>query len=127
MINEYDYYCPKCDEKLSIDNQVLFHIQRSNKDMVKLYLDPKPRSYKYKCEPHIDFKKNEVVEFTCPHCNKNLESEKYANFTQIVLKVTDKVLFEVFFSRIYGDHRTYVGIEDFEEEYGRQIRGQNCN
>jgi hypothetical protein len=37
------------------------------------------------------------------------------------MKVTEKVLFDVFFSRVYGDHRTYVGIEDFEEEYGHKI------
>ena len=97
MINQYDYYCPKCDEKLSEDNQVLFHIHRSNKDMVKLFLDPKPRSYKYKCEPWVDFKENEVVDFACPHCNESLESDKYSNFVAIILKVTDKVIFDVFF------------------------------
>ena len=121
MISHYDYYCPKCDEKLSKKNQVLFFIQRDNMELVKLYLDPKPRSYKYKCEPWIDFQENEIVDFICPHCNVNLESDKYSNFVKIVLKVTDNVLFDVFFSRVYGDHRTYVGIEDFEEEYGHKI------
>ena len=48
-------------------------------------------------------------------------SDKYSNFVKIILKVTDKVLFDVFFSRVYGDHRTYVGIEDFDEEYGHKI------
>ena len=121
MISQYDYYCPKCDEQLSQNNQVLFNVQRSNREVVKLYLDPKPRSYKYRCEPWSDFQENEVVNFTCPHCKENLESEKYSNFIKITMKVTDKVLFDVFFSRVYGDHRTYVGIEDFEEEYGNKI------
>ena len=121
MINQYDYHCTKCDEKLSKNNQVLFNVSRSNNSLVKLYLDPKPRSYKYKCMPWVDFKEEETVDFVCPHCNSSLISEKYPNFIKIILKVTDKVVFDVFFSRIYGDHRTYVGIEDFEEEYGHKI------
>ena len=121
MISQYDYYCPKCDEKLSEENRVLFHVIRSDSSMVKLSLDPKPRSYKYKCEPWTDFKEDEIVDFTCPNCEENLQSDKYSNFIQIILKVTDKVIFDVFFSRVYGDHRTYVGIEDFEEEYGKKI------
>jgi transcription initiation factor IIE alpha subunit len=121
MINQYDYYCPKCDEKLNKNNQVLFNITRMDSSLVQLFLDPKPRSYKYKCKPWVDFEENEVVNFTCPYCDSSLTSEKYPNFIKITLKVTEKVLFDVFFSRIYGDHRTYVGIEDFEEEYGHKI------
>jgi hypothetical protein len=121
MINQFDYHCPKCDEKLSNNSQVIFNITRCDNSFTTLLLDPKPRSYKYKCSPWVDFKENEVVVFTCPHCDSNLASEKYPNFIQITLKVTDKVLFDVFFSCIYGDHRTYVGIEDFEEEYGDKI------
>jgi len=121
MISQYDYHCPKCDGKLSEDNKVLFHVKTTDQEMVKLFLDPKPRSYKYNCHPWVDFKENEVVDFVCPHCNESLTSEKYSKFVQITLKVTDKVLFDVFFSRVYGDHRTYVGIEDFEEEYGGKI------
>ena len=121
MINHYDYYCPKCDEKLSQNNQVLFHISTHNNQSAQLYLDPKPMTYKYKCVPWVDFKENEIVEFACPHCLHNLQSEKYPNFIKIILKVTDNVLFDVYFSRIYGDHRTYVGIEDFEEEYGHKM------
>lgn len=120
-INKYDYFCPKCDHILSKNNQVIFTIKRSNDEKVRLYLDPKPGSYNYKCEPETQFDSGEEVEFYCPHCNQNLQSEKYSKFVQITLKVTKKVVFDVFFSRIHGDHSTYVGIEDFEEEYGHKI------
>ena len=121
MINQYDYYCPKCDEMLSENNQVIFNIQRKNNEKIKLFLDPRPGSYDIKCEPETTFELTEKVDFYCPHCEGNLESDKYSKFIEIILKVTDKVIFDVFFSRIYGDHTTYVGIEDFEEEYGEKI------
>ena len=121
MINQFDYSCPKCDVKLSKNNLVLFNVNRNKDKTVKLFLDPKPLVYSFKCEPKTTFIKDEIVNFSCFNCNVNLQSDKYPNFLYIVLKVTDKVVFDVFFSRIYGDHRTYVGIEDFEEEYGHKI------
>lgn len=121
MINQYDYYCPKCKGKLNENNKVILNIYRANKSNTKIFLDPKPHSYNLTCEPEIDFQKNEVVDFLCPHCNENLKSVEYEKFVQITLKVTDGVFFDIFFSRVYGDHRTYVGIEDFKEEYGAKI------
>ena len=123
MINQYDYYCPKCDSKLNTNNKVVFNIRRSSDEMIKLFLDPKPMSYNFRCEPEpiAAFIENEIVDFSCPHCDKSLESDKYSKFVEIRLMVTENVFFEVFFSRIYGDHKTYVGIEDFEEEYGDKI------
>lgn len=121
-LNQYDYYCPKCKGLLSKNNQVVFEINKRNKERGKLMLDPKPGSYNYKCKPQLQFDKNELVDFNCPKCKSSLSSEKYNKFVQIHLKVTEKVLIDVFFSRMHGVHKTYVGIEDFEEEYGDEIR-----
>jgi len=121
MINQYDYYCPKCKEKLNENNKVILNVYRTNNSIAKIFLDPNPHSYNIKCEPKIEFQENEIVDFVCPHCNENLKSVEYETFVLITLKVTNTVFFDVFFSRVYGDHRTYVGIEDFKEEYGDQI------
>tara|TARA_B100000809_G_scaffold187996_2_gene186337 strand:- start:590 stop:967 length:378 start_codon:yes stop_codon:yes gene_type:complete len=121
MINQYDYYCPKCKGKLNEDSKVILNVCRTDKSKSKIYLDPKPHSYNLKCEPEIEFKKNEIVDFLCPNCNANLKSVEYEKFVQITLKVTEGVFFDIFFSRVYSDHRTYVGIEDFKEEYGDRI------
>ena len=121
-INEYDYYCPKCQHQLSNEKTVLFHVKRSNSEQAKLYLNPKPGSYDFSCDPAISFSTNELVDFYCPGCNQSLNSSKYDKFVEIALKITDMVYLEVFFSRIYGIHKTYVGIEDFEKEYGEEIR-----
>lgn len=121
-IDEYDYYCPKCSQKLSMDGHVVFDIKRLNNEAGKLYLDPKPGSYEFKCEPEMTFEAGELVDFYCPNCKGSLTSGKYEKFVEIGLKITDQVFIDVFFSRIYGMHKTYVGIEDFENEYGDQIR-----
>lgn len=121
-IDLYDYYCPKCNNMLSDGDYVVFDIIRTNNEKAKLFLSPKPGSYEFKCVPPLNFNKEELVDFCCPKCNQNLSSNKYNKFVQILLKITDKVFIDVFFSRIYGVHKTYVGIEDFEEEFGSAIR-----
>ena len=121
-INQYDYYCPKCAKMLSNKNHVVFNIVSSKQEKAQLSLNPKPGSYDFICAPQLSFEKDELVDFYCPHCEQNLASDKFNKFIQIHLKITDKVLIDVFFSRIYGLHKTYVGIEDFEEEYGDDIR-----
>jgi hypothetical protein len=125
MINQYNYYCPKCNDKLDQDSKIVLNLLKINGEKAKIFLDPKPHSYKVNCEPKISFKKNELVEFICPSCNINLASVEYNKFACIILKVTENVIFEVFFSRIYGDHRTFVGIEDFKEEYGDKIKSKD--
>lgn len=121
-INKYDYYCPKCDQRLNEKKYVVFSVQRNNNEKLKIYLNPKPGSYDFKCEPEVVFDKGEIVDFHCTNCDASLESDKYSKFVQIKLKITDGVFIDVFFSRIYGDYKTYVGLEDFEEEYGSKLK-----
>jgi len=121
MINQYKYRCPHCDKKLNKNKHVDFIIRRENGQKATLSLDPQPRTYNFKCIPEINFKKGEIIDFFCPYCDKNLESKTYSKFVELHLNVTKGVVFKVFFSRIYGAQETYVGIEDFEEEYGEKI------
>lgn len=117
-LSAYNYYCPHCDALLSKKNQVVFKIKRNNNEEALLYLKPKPRDYGFECKPLLNFEKDELVDFFCVKCDANLQSKNYPEFVTIYLKVTNNVVFDVFFSRIHGQHKTYVGIEDFNEHYG---------
>ena len=121
ILNQYNYHCPKCNNLLNKDNKVLLNLIRKNGEKARIFLNPKPHSYDVSCEPEISFYENEIVDFICPKCNINLTSAEYDKFIKIILRVTDGVLFDVFLSRVYGDHRTFVGLEDFKEEYGAKI------
>lgn len=121
MINEYEYYCPKCNVKLSKQKKINFLIKRDNNQEAIILLEPKPGSYKYECLPEFNFSEKEIIDFYCPECNANLKSDKYSRFIEITLQVSPKVTMDVFFSRVHGVHKTFVGIEDFENEYGDKI------
>ncbi|MCB9361576.1 MAG: hypothetical protein H6587_11100 [Flavobacteriales bacterium] len=121
MINEYNYHCFHCKNQLNKDQEVEFLIERNTKEKARIFLSPTPKSYNYRTEPAIKFEKDEIVDFFCVQCNKSLVSEEYPKFIKIHLKVTENVLIDVFFSRIHGVQKTYVGLEDFKETYGDEM------
>ena len=118
MLAEYDYHCPHCSQLLNADNKVIFKIEKSTSEKGTIELSPKVGEYSYKCEPNMIFENGEAMEFFCPACKVNLKSKKYPKFIALRLFVTSSVHFEMLFSRVFGDRRTYVITEDMTEKYG---------
>ena len=118
MLTEYDYHCPKCNQLLNSEKTVVFQIKKSTGETGIIELDPKPGEYTYKCEPDIPFEKGEEIDFYCPACKVNLQSKQYPKYIEMKLRVNSTINFEVLFSRIFDDRRTYVITEDMIEKYG---------
>jgi len=112
MSRDYQYYCPECYQEISDEEEIIFDVSRSNGDKLKLFLNKLPRNYNIRSEPPTDFVKGELVEFYCPHCTMNLESPQYDKFIEIELKINGKGSIEVSFSKIYGERRTFLGLEE---------------
>ncbi len=121
MLNQYSYHCPHCKSQLNKENEVEFLIERNNNDKVNIYLAPTPKTYGYRTNPNTSFEDKEMVDFLCVKCDESLISDSYKKFIKIHLKVTEKVLIDVFFSRVHGVEKTYVGLEDFKETYGDEM------
>jgi hypothetical protein len=122
----YNYICPHCKHSLNKNKRVVLKIKRKNNETATIYLNPKPFEYDYTTDPPLTLNENEEVTFYCPHCDKDLSSEEYNKFVKILMVVADKLEVDVFFSKIYGIHKTYVGIEDFMDEYGEEIKKLNA-
>ena len=118
ILTEYNYHCPNCNQLLNAENTVIFHVKKSTGESGIIELNPKVGEYSYKCEPEMHFEENEAIEFYCPACKKNLQSKKFPKFVELKLHVTDTIHFDMLFSRIFGDRRTYVITEDMTEKYG---------
>lgn len=121
MLNEFNYHCPYCKKQLNKNQEVEFLITTESKRKGKIFLSPTPQTYGFRTEPEFNFKQKEEVEFICANCNENLRSKAYPKYVKIHLKITDKVLIDVFFSRVHGVRKTYVGLEDFKETYGDEM------
>jgi hypothetical protein len=118
MFKSYKYFCPKCDEQLSDHNHVSFHILEDGKFKTSIKLNPKPGEYDYLCESSVQLNMGERLNFHCPACNENLQSEQFFDFVSINMKPTERIVFEVLFDRTCGQHATYVMTEDMVEKHG---------
>ena len=118
MLADYDYHCPHCNQLLNAGHAVIFKIENSSGEKGVIELDPKVGKYSYRCEPNMICKNGEEMEFFCPACKINLKSEKFPKFVELRLSVSSSVHFEMLFSRVYGDRRTYVITEEMTEKYG---------
>ena len=47
-------------------------------------------------------------DFFCPLCNANLISDVHVNLARVLLKDEHGNIYEVFFSKISGEHSTYA-------------------
>ncbi len=91
---------------------------RSNGEKTNLILDPQPGVYGYSCTPPLTLEDGELVDCYCPYCWESLQSEKYPNFVRLVLKCPENEDCEMLFSRLVGEHKTYLINDDFVKEYG---------
>ena len=83
-----------------------------------LILDPQPGNYDYKCSPPLSLKDGQFVNCFCPYCWESLQSEKYPNFVRLGLTRPDKDQVTILFSRLVGQHKTYIVNNKFTEEFG---------
>ncbi|RMG79258.1 MAG: hypothetical protein D6707_08455 [Bacteroidetes bacterium] len=118
-LKDQEYICPKCRKKLiNKKKQVYFIIVNDNGNEGIIYLSPKVGDYDYSVEGDVPFKDGDLLTFLCPHCKKDLKSNKYPEYVSIKMNMNDMFDFDVLFSRKAGMKRTYVITEDEIERYG---------
>lgn len=117
MISNFDYHCPYCTEKLKKSGEIVLKTIRNNGSEGIIRMATSIGDYGYAHEPQIDFELGEMVDFYCPFCDKNLNSEEYNNYALLKLYVREGIQFDVLFSRKAGVHKTYLITEDGIETY----------
>lgn len=117
-MKQYDYHCFNCNQRLNVLGNVILYIERKNGQSGIVELNPTPGEYSFVTEPPMEFEDKEEIDFYCPACKASLISDKYPNFVMLKLRVNPVVDFDVLFSRVFGERKTYVMTEDMVEKYG---------
>lgn len=118
---DYTFECPHCNHQLNNHEGNVIFQTRFGDDLENtgtIFLSPVIGEYQYRHEPAHTFKHGTHVQFNCPSCKESLTSSKNEDFVQILMKVTSKIGFDVFFSRKAGMHKTFVATENGPESYG---------
>ncbi|MFH2051847.1 MAG: hypothetical protein ABIK96_05195 [bacterium] len=116
------YICPHCDAVLNPSVKILLTIGcRKNRGLI--LLSPQPGNFKFICDEKIEacLKTGEAVKFSCPVCHEDLTSPSNKNFARLTLVVPGAKNKYVEFSRVYGQHATFVISEDEVMAFGEDV------
>ncbi|NRA12220.1 MAG: hypothetical protein HRT57_09730 [Crocinitomicaceae bacterium] len=124
MLWKYNYHCPNCDHQLTNNNQIHFKVETEANESTHLYLSAVPGEYGYNSKDNLTLTNGDRIKFFCPSCNSNLQSKSHSEFIEVNMKVKEGILFEVFFSPVYGEQITYVMMEDELVKYHDDFFGE---
>lgn len=124
MLWKYNYHCPNCDHQLTNNNQIHFIVVTTSNQRGNLFLSAVPGDYGYESDDTLVFNQGDKIDFFCPSCSSNLASKDHPNLIEINMKVSDDIIFEVFFSPVYGEKVTYVMMENELVKYRDNFFGE---
>ena len=116
------YFCPHCHGLLNPGTKVIFVIANPlNRGL--LLLSPELGDYAVVLAESFPIEANSHYDFSCPICHHDLTSPGNANFVEILCRQPDGTQVRVDFSRVAGEHATFVcgpqGIRAFGEHAPR--------
>lgn len=118
---KYEYQCPHCDSQLVVCEYIILSLEtQGNKKKGLLLLNIGLGDYQYLNHPSIQFKQGETVELFCPVCHSNLKvPEINDNLIRLIYSEPDGRKFDVYFSRVVGEHSTFkIDKNDIIEKFG---------
>ena len=106
---KWKYACPHCKAVLNPNVKIVLAVKRGKKRGLIL-LSPRPGNYKSICDEDISdrFSDGTLVDFSCPACGENLTSKASRKLAEMLLMQPNQKTKRVQFSRVYGEHATFV-------------------
>ncbi len=101
------YLCPRCHGHLKVGEYIIFTARNKNKDKGLLLLHPEIGNYSSIKHPDFEFTEGEGIEFYCPLCQSRLVSSFDDKLVQVIMVDKNAREYEIYFSRIAGEHSTY--------------------
>jgi hypothetical protein len=116
-----NYLCPKCRAYLRVWNNIIFTVKyHSGKKRGILLLNPNLGNYNLIHHSSIKFKEGDMIEFLCPVCHADLTAAGISRkLAHVIMIDENNKEYNVFFSRICGEHSTFkIRQDDIVESYG---------
>jgi hypothetical protein len=118
-----NYLCPHCRTYLRVWNNIIFIVKSNTRNLqCILLLNPELGNYDLIHHSSTEFTEGEKFDFICPVCHADLTAvEINNNLVRIIMLDENKTEFDVYFSKICGEHSTFLIHEDnIVEKYGEE-------
>jgi hypothetical protein len=120
-----EYRCPHCKTILNPGTKIVLAARRGRRRGLILF-SPQIGNYKTIRDPSFGLRIGDLVEFSCPVCATSLTSSVNRKLSEIELLQPGRRFVVVAFSRIYGEHATFVlngeSLSPFGEDSGHYDR-----
>ena len=100
------YLCPECRAVLNPNVKVVF--VRNGDARGLILLSAQPGDYRLIVDEDFPLEKGDLCEFHCPVCSASLTSKRHDHFCELLLDKGEHVPSLVEFSRVYGEHATFI-------------------
>jgi len=120
------YACPHCEAVLNPSVKILLKVGYKGKQGMIL-LSPQPGNFKFICDRTVAdaLQDGKAATFACPVCGQDLQSPQNKEFVRLHLVGPDRKIRKVEFSRVFGQHATFVVDEDEITSYGEDVSGSD--
>lgn len=118
------YSCPRCKGVLNPGTKIVLVLKCRRKQGLILF-SPQPGNFQYTCDKDVQdcLQPGTAVTFQCPVCAGDLTSSRNGKFAYLHLVTPGQKHKRVEFSRVFGQHATFV-ISEFEVvAYGEDAEG----
>ena len=79
--------------------------------------------------PSFKVENGERIDFSCPYCNKKLNSNRNENLAKVIMRDENKVEYEIHFSRVASERSSYrivgMSVEIFGEDANEYVSFRN--
>jgi len=118
---DLSYRCPHCRSVLNRDSTIMLEASCGDEQMT-MGFHPIPGTYKVMLPPGREVEPGSTWEFSCPSCSKSLVADLSSKLCCLDM-VANNERRRVYFSRVAGEHATFVisaeGIERHGEHASR--------
>mgnify|MGYP006291422875 CR=1 FL=1 len=111
------YHCPRCGTRLNPNVKIILKAEIGDRRGL-LLLSPQPGNYQIIASESLRPVEGEMTDLFCPMCQVNLVSEVDDHLAELAYKTDQGGEGRVVFSRVFGEHATYVLNEESVRSYG---------
>ena len=117
-----NFLCPHCRAYLRVWNNIIFIVNSSQRNLSSiLLLNPELGNYNLIHHSSIEFEEGEMLNFMCPVCRADLTATGInINLAKIIMTdENNNKEYDVYFSKICGEHSTFlIHDDDIVEKFG---------
>ena len=112
-----EYSCPACQAVLN-PNETIMLVAVKGPTRILIGFHPEPGNYEFYLPRGVRIEEGSIWSFHCPVCQRDLAMEGEDDLCVLALRQQDAVN-DLLFSRIAGEHATFLVREDrIEEKHG---------